>query len=76
MCLFLFGGETMKEEIKALFKDHMLGIPISIKKTSLKWARGSIWHVRTFRKQYTIVEENGHVKTIKDLDKRYFERGD
>ncbi|MFQ7407369.1 hypothetical protein [Erysipelatoclostridium ramosum] len=66
----------MKEEIKALFKDHMLGIPISIKKTSLKWARGSIWHVRTFRKQYTIVEENGHVKTIKDLDKRYFERGD
>ena len=75
MCL-LFGGETMKEEIKALFKDHMLGIPISIKKTSLKWARGSIWHVRTFRKQYTIVEENGHVKTIKDLDKRYFERGD
>ena len=72
----MFGGETMKEEIKALFKDHMLGIPISIKKTSLKWARGSIWHVRTFRKQYTIVEENGHVKTIKDLDKRYFERGD
>lgn len=66
----------MKEEIKALFKDHMLGIPISIKKTSLKWARGSIWHVRTLRKQYTIVEENGHVKTIKDLDKRYFERGD
>nr|DAZ32817.1 MAG TPA: hypothetical protein [Caudoviricetes sp.] len=66
----------MKEEIKALFKDHMLGIPISIKKTSLKWARGSIWHVRTFRKQYTIVEENGYVKTIKDLDKRYFERGD
>lgn len=66
----------MKEEIKALFKDHMLGIPISIKKTSLKWARGSIWHVRTLRKQYTIVEENGYVKTIKDLDKRYFERGD
>lgn len=65
----------MKEEIKKLFKEHMLGFPISIKKTSLKWARGEIWHVKTFMKQYTVVEENGHVKTIKDLDKRYFERG-
>lgn len=66
----------MKQEIKDLFKAYALGIPISIKKTPIKWARGEIWHVRTFRNQYTVVEENGHVKTIKDLNKRYYERGD
>lgn len=65
----------MKHEIKELFKEYNLGIPISIKKTSIRWVRGEIWHVRTFFKQYTIVEENGHVKTIKDRYTRYYERG-
>lgn len=63
----------MEKKIKEKFKQLDLGFPIYIIK-GIRWAKGDTWIVKTFSKKYTVVEENGEVRSIKDLNRYYYQK--
>lgn len=63
-----------EEEIKYIFKKHKLGRICKIYDSETRWAKGKIYIVTTWLKKYIVIEQDGHVKTVKTLDKIYYSR--
>ena len=64
----------METEIIELFKRLKLGSVCKIIKSDLRWAKGDIYFVTTWLKRYIVVEEDGHVRSIKNNKKYFYQR--
>lgn len=63
-----------KNEIRELFQKLKLGYVCKIIKSDLRWANGDIYFVTTWLKKYIVIEENGHVRSIKNNIKYFYQR--
>lgn len=66
--------KELNDELVILFQKYKLGRICKIIKTEMKWAKGDIYLVTTWLKKYIVYEEDGHVKSIKDDEKYYYQR--
>lgn len=64
-----------EEEIRYIFKKYKLGKVCKIHDAG-NWAHGKKYIVTTWLKKYIVIEENNHVRTIKNKDKIFYVRGE